>query len=103
MKRASGSFQHEVLFHVRIEKGLEESLARFLQTSPQSKGPRGVLNMIFCSLLGDEFLGRDDNLHRRYMKRGAECSWKNAGVGSVIRELGGGVDESLAPRFVAIL
>ena len=46
--------------------------------------------MIFCSLLEDEFLGRDGNLHRRYMKRGAECSKKNAGVGSIIRELGGG-------------
>ena len=59
--------------------------------------------MIFCSLLEDEFLGRDGNLHRRYMKRGAECNGKNAGVGSVIRELGGGVDESLTPRFVEIL
>ena len=59
--------------------------------------------MICCSFLEDEFLGRDGNLHRRYMKRGAECSGKNAGVGSVIRELGGRVDESLAPRFVAIL
>ena len=59
--------------------------------------------MIFYSLLEGELLGRDDNLHRRYMKRGAECSGKNAGVGSVIRELGGGLDETLAPRFVAIL
>ena len=59
--------------------------------------------MIFCALLEDEFLGRDGKLHRRYMKRGAECSGKNAGVGSVIRELGGRVDESLAPRFVATL
>ena len=59
--------------------------------------------MIFRSLLEDEFLGQDGNLHRRYMKRGSECSGENAGVRSVIRELGGGVDESLAPRFVAIL
>ena len=59
--------------------------------------------MIFCSLLEDEFLGQDGDLHRRYMKKVAEGSGKNAGVGSVIRELGGGVDESLAPRCVAIL
>ena len=32
--------------------------------------------MIFCSLLEDSFLGRDGNLHRRYMKRCAECSGK---------------------------
>ena len=54
-------------------------------------------------LAEDEFLDRDGNLHRRYMKRGVECSGKNAVVGSVIRELAGGLDESLAPRFVAIL
>ena len=59
--------------------------------------------MIFCCRLEDEFLGRDGNLHRRYKKRGAECNGKNAGVRSVIRELGGGVDESLTPSFVAML